>query len=113
MPVTKADDIFVAFITIPSKAAATELARTILDHKLAACVNIVPSIMSLYTWKGKKCEDKEEALMIVKTPGGAFERLCQHVTENHPYEVPEVIAFPLSVGFSAYVKWVREQVPTT
>lgn len=99
----------IALVTVPSMDVGREVARALVDRKLAACVNIVPSITSLYTWEGEVCAD-EEVLLIIKTTESAFDRLASAVKEIHPYDVPEVIALPLAAGSKDYLDWIQQVV---
>jgi periplasmic divalent cation tolerance protein len=103
-----ANDHIVVLITAPSGAVATAIATVLLDGKLAACVNVVSPIRSLYAWEGKRF-DEEEVLLIVKTRAALFEdRLVPAVKSVHPYEVPEIIALPILMGSKAYLDWIDE-----
>ncbi len=102
------DQPVVVFITVPSRDVDDQIARALLEQNLAACVNIIPSLHSLYTWEGKLCED-EEVLLIVKSRSSLFQqRLIPAVQALHPYQVPEVIALPISMGLESYLKWIGE-----
>jgi periplasmic divalent cation tolerance protein len=101
------DDIRVVYISIP-RDEADAFARSIVEERLAACVNIVPKIESYYWWDGTVNHDNE-ALLIVKTTAKKFPELKEYVQENHPYELPELIALPLIDGLAEYVAWVREE----
>jgi periplasmic divalent cation tolerance protein len=100
-------DKIVVFITAPKGDAGPTLARTLVEDRLAACVNILPDIRSIYAWEGEICDDGE-VLMVVKTRAALFERLRKFVVDAHPYDVPEVIALPLAEGHPAYLEWVEE-----
>mgnify|MGYP001766835452 CR=1 FL=1 len=98
----------VVLITAPSPETGEQIANVLLDQKLAACVNIVPQVKSLYTWQGQTCTDTE-ALLIVKTHAGLLkERLIPAVQAIHPYEVPEIIALPILGGLKSYLDWVDQ-----
>lgn len=95
----------VVFITAPDAKGAEKLGKLLLERKLAACVNRVPSVASQYWWKGK-IEKAEEHLLVLKTRTALLPVITQCVKENHPYDVPEVIALPILGGNSAYLEWV-------
>lgn len=98
----------VVLITAPSVDSAREIARSLLEQKLAACANILPGISSLYLWEDA-LHDDAEALLIVKTRMGLFEeRLVPAVQELHPYELPEIIALPVTAGLPAYLEWINQ-----
>jgi periplasmic divalent cation tolerance protein len=92
--------------TAPSDAAP-ELARTLVEGRLAACVNIVPKVRSIYYWKGK-IEDDQEALMLIKTTSEKMDSLTMRLKELHPYDVPEIISLEIqkNEGNSDYLDWV-------
>ncbi|KAL3066271.1 hypothetical protein OYC64_016259 [Pagothenia borchgrevinki] len=99
-----------AFVTCPNDTVAKTLARGIVENKLAACVNIVPAITSVYEWQGKIEEDSEVMLMI-KTRSSKVPALAEYVRSNHPYEVAEVISLPIEQGNPPYLKWIEGVVP--
>lgn len=102
-------DNIVVIITAPSKDVAKKISEHLLEKKLAACVNIVSPINSLYTWEGKMNDD-EEVLMIVKTRAAIFEtEFINAVKTTHPYDVPEIIALPIIMGSKDYLNWIDEE----
>ncbi|CAK9163601.1 unnamed protein product [Ilex paraguariensis] len=96
----------VVYVTVPNKEAGKKLAESIVKEKLAACVNRVPGIESVYQWQGEIQTDSEE-LLIIKTRESLLEALTEHVKANHEYEVPEVIAMPIIGGSLQYLEWVK------
>ena len=96
----------VVLVTTPTSEVAQEIANKLVSDKLAACVNILPEIMSIYTWDGEICEDSE-ILLIIKTRADLFEALSAQVQTLHPYEVPEVIALPITTGSEKYLHWIN------
>lgn len=86
---------------------ALQLANTLIDEKLAACINIVPGLTSIYRWQGKRETGTEELLMIKSTQDN-YPVLESRIKELHPYELPEVIAVPIQAGLPAYLNWVNE-----
>jgi periplasmic divalent cation tolerance protein len=96
----------VVYVTAPNEDEAAAIAKTLVGERLAACVNIVRPIRSVYMWQ-EKIEDDTEVLMIMKTQASLFERLCRKVKELHSYSVPEVIALPVVSGSDDYLAWLR------
>ncbi|XP_034675507.1 protein CutA, chloroplastic [Vitis riparia] len=96
----------VVYVTVPNKEAGMKLAESIVKEKLAACVNRVPGIESVYHWQGEIQTDSEE-LLIIKTRESLLEALTEHVKANHEYDVPEVIALPITGGNLQYLEWIK------
>ena len=99
----------VVLITAPNQEVAKTIARALVEERLAACVNILPGLTSIYRWQGEVAED-QEVLLIIKTTTFAFPRLKERVLALHPYTVPEIIALPIAEGHGAYLDWLRENV---
>lgn len=99
----------VVLVTAPSTDAALSLGRALVDERLAACVNVVPGITSIFAWEGKR-EEAAEALLVIKTESRRYAALEQRVLELHLYSVPEVLALTVEAGSPAYVQWVRDSV---
>ncbi len=97
----------IVFITTPEKDG-TKIAEILVKQKLAACVNIIP-VRSIYSWKGKIENDKEN-LLIVKTKDFLIEKLKKTITEIHSYEVPECIVLSIEDGLPDYLKWIDDTV---
>ena len=97
----------VVTITTPTVEVGQKIARILVGKELAACVNIVPGISSIYTWKAEICED-QEVLLIVKTRSDLFDSLSAAVAKEHPYDVPEIIAMPVVAGAASYLHWIDE-----
>ena len=97
----------VIFITASGEDEAARIARALVEEKLAACVNIVKNIRSIYSWQGN-IEDDSEVLMIAKTRKGLFDAVSVKVKELHSYDVPEIIALPIITGSPEYLKWLKE-----
>lgn len=101
------DELRVVMCTCPPDAAE-RLARGLVEQRLAACVNVLPRIRSIYRWQDAVSDD-EETLLIVKTRAAAFDALRDWLLRAHPYEVPEIIALPVTDGAPDYLAWVTEQ----
>jgi periplasmic divalent cation tolerance protein len=96
-------------MTFPSPEEAERVAAVLLDEHLAACVNLLPGVRSLFVWQGAR-EEAAEILAIVKTTQPCFGNLAARVKSLHSYSVPEIVALPLVGGDEAYLKWVVETV---
>jgi len=99
----------IVFITVSSKKEAEKIARQLIKNKLAACVNIVNGVKSLFWWKGK-VDQAKEILLIVKSRKEKFNKLAKLVKSSHSYAVPEIIAVPIACGFKPYLNWINESV---
>ena len=102
--------ILVVLCTCPHEVAPA-LARQLVEARLAACVNLLPQVQSIYRWQDQVQQDSEE-LLLIKTTAEGYPRLEQHLGEHHPYSVPEVLAIPVSLGLETYLQWVEEAVDT-
>lgn len=105
----KQSSVIVVLVTCPNKAVAGKLAETLVSQKLAACVNIVSAVRSVFWWQGK-LERCSEALLFIKTQKSRFEALKQAILKKHPYDNPEIIALPVIAGYPPYLSWVRDSV---
>jgi periplasmic divalent cation tolerance protein len=103
------EEFVVVLVTAGSSAEADRLARTLVDERLAACVNRIPSVRSVYRWQGK-VEESEEELLIIKSRRDLFPGLERRVRELHSYSVPEIVALPIVEGSRNYLEWLGEQL---
>lgn len=101
-------EALVVLCTCPNDGVARELAGRLVENRLAACVNILPEIRSIYRWQGELQEDGE-ALMIIKTTRDVYPALEAWLLEAHPYDVPEAIALPLEAGSRSYLEWIAAE----
>lgn len=97
---------YLVVTTCPHEAARA-LAESIVREQLAACVNIVPGLESVYRWKGT-IEEGRESLLLIKTTQASYPRLEGFIRANHPYELPEIVALDLAAGFVDYLAWIGD-----
>jgi periplasmic divalent cation tolerance protein len=102
-----AENHIVTLCTVPDRESAERIAHTLVEEHLAACVNLVPGLTSIYRWQGK-VEKEAEYLLIIKTGVSRFEVLKQRIKALHPSEMPEIIALPIIHGDAAYLNWITE-----
>ena len=102
-------DKILVLSTSDSAEQAREIARGLVEKRLAACVNVVPGIRSIYRWQGKM-EETGEHLLVIKSRRDLFERLQRELEQMHGYEVPEVIAMPVAEGSADYLAWLDRQL---
>lgn len=105
----KQTTVMVVLITVDKKELADKIAETLVTEKLAACVNILPQIESVYMWEGKLCRESE-LLLIAKTDLACYLRLEAKVKELHTYTTPEIISLPITQGSVNYLRWVRDSL---
>ena len=101
--------IVLAFSTCPNEATAKQIAATLVEERLATCVNRVSGVTSTYFWDGR-LQDDAEILLIIKTSQARVDALTDRLKTLHPYELPELVVIPVSGGNEAYLRWVREGV---
>ena len=104
-----AKDIRVVLATAPEVGVGRRIASTLVEERLAACVNLVPGISSIYRWDGGIQEDVE-VLLVVKTSEARCSELADRVRELHPYDLPEVLALAAAGGSAPYLDWVRREL---
>jgi periplasmic divalent cation tolerance protein len=95
----------IIFCTVPQFDFAQKFARELVTKKLAACVNILPAMTSVYAWQGE-IETAQEHLLIIKAQANHYSAIENWLKSNHPYEVPEIIALPITQGFPDYLNWI-------
>lgn len=103
------DRELIVLVTTPNNEEASRIAEALVSERLAACVNIIPAIESIYRWEGKVTRDSE-SLMIIKTTDERYAELELRVKQLHSYATPEAVAFKIERGSSEYLVWLRESV---
>lgn len=103
------DEPKMIFSTVPNREVGSTIAKKLLEEHLAACVNIVPGLTSLYRWEGEIHEDSEELLIIKTTTRHAQEAIAL-IADLHPYDTPEAIAFTITAGHPPYLRWINSSV---
>lgn len=103
-----ATGVYLAWSTCPDEGTARRIASRLVDERLAACVNIVPEVTSIYRWQGA-VETASECLLIIKTRGERLAELERRLGELHPYDVPELVTVAVEGGSAAYLQWLVEE----
>lgn len=99
----------IAVITnLPDSTSAFNLARDLVQLRLAACVNVLAPVTSFYRWEGRN-EETTEVPLLIKTTDARYAQLEEEIRKRHPYDVPEIIALPISRGLPAYLQWVAAE----
>lgn len=93
--------------TAPDEKTAIRLGRDLVKRRLAACVNVIPGLRSIYRWKGA-IHDDAEVLMVIKTRAGVSARAIARLKAQHPYEVPEAVVLDVQGGYGPYLEWVEK-----
>ena len=106
---TDLDHITLVMTSVGTEQQAVEISEELIMRRLATCINIVPCLRSIYRWKGKVCEDTEY-LLFVKTPERLFEEVSSAIREFHSYELPEILAMPVSAAEENFHRWVLQMV---
>jgi periplasmic divalent cation tolerance protein len=101
----------IVLTTLPADGDVESFARVLVDERLAACVNILPAMQSIYRWEGK-VEQASERQLIIKTAAAQVEDLKARIAALHPYDVPEMLVLPVSGGSEGYLQWIRDSVGT-
>ncbi len=100
-------DRILILTTHPDRAAAGDLARVLLEQRLAACINILPKMDSIYRWEGQ-IETGKEYQLVIKTRAARYAAVEQLIQQRHPYELPEIICLSVAEGLPAYLGWIDE-----
>lgn len=102
-------DCILLFNTCPDEAVADKIASLLVEQRHAACVNIMPNVRSVYRWKGK-LERDQECLLLIKSTQAHLQAIKSIIVDNHPYELPEIVAVPINAGLDDYLSWIHECV---
>lgn len=102
------DQVIIVFCNVPDEETGRSMARLLVEQRLAACVNLHPGLESVYRWQGQ-VEEARETGLVIKTTASQYASLEQALRFAHPYEVPEIIAVPVSAGLPAYLEWVAAE----
>jgi periplasmic divalent cation tolerance protein len=102
------EPVQILLVTAPDAAVGARLARSLVEARLAACVNLLPGLTSIYRWQGA-VEEASEVLLLIKTRASLVPRVAERVKQEHPYECPELVALDVQTGLAAYLGWVREE----
>ncbi len=105
------DAIFV-YTTVADHDAANRLAELLVETRVAACVHMIPGIVSVYRWQGKVRRD-DEVQLVIKSDAGRFDAIETLLRENHPYELPEIVAVRVDRGSRQYLNWIASEVSTS
>lgn len=100
--------VLLVLCTCPDAATGTALAESLVQARLAACVNRLPGVLSVYRWQDR-IEHAEETLLLIKSTSERFDELCAHIRQRHPYGTPEVLGVPASAGLPEYLGWVEAE----
>lgn len=101
------NDALLVVTTVPEQQIARDLAKAVLAENLAACINIISNVTSIYRWQQDLCET-DEYLLLIKTQQNCYSRLEAFIRTQHCYELPEIIALPITQGLPAYLGWIKE-----
>jgi periplasmic divalent cation tolerance protein len=106
-----ANEVRVVFCTFPDPETAHRISQAAVEKRYAACANLVPSVKSIYRWRDQ-VQQADETLVVYKTSVTCYPDLEEFLLRSHPYEVPEIIALPISAGSAAYLDWVIDSAGT-
>ena len=101
-------DLIIVLTNLPDRTSATKLAALLIEHRHAACVNILGECTSVYRWNGE-VNMATEVPLLIKTTLSEYARLEEKIRDNHPYEVPEILGIPVAKGLPAYLDWVNTE----
>ena len=104
---TTESDGLIILNTCPGSITAKNIATDLVANKLAACVQVIPGIQSYFRWAGK-VDSKEEYLLVIKTTAACYREVEKSIQALHPYELPEIVAVPISTGLAGYLTWLND-----
>ena len=99
----------IVFVTVPDQAVGEKIAHALIDERLASCANLIPGLVSIYQWEGRRHREPE-VLMVIKTRVDRFESLKERVLQLHPYQCPEIVSVPIEMGFHRYLQWIDGEI---
>lgn len=102
------DQTLMILVNVPDEATAHHMARSLVEGRVAACINILPGVRSVYRWQGK-IEEAQEVTLLIKTTQARYVDLEAAVKAAHPYDVPELIALPIVAGLPEYLSWIATE----
>ncbi len=102
-------EALVVLTTVENRADGERLAQLLVERELAACVQILPPMVSIYRWQGK-IERADEVLLLIKTTRTVYPKLEREIKQNHPYQTPEILALKVEAGLEAYLSWLAGSV---
>ncbi|TVQ91590.1 MAG: divalent-cation tolerance protein CutA [Chromatiaceae bacterium] len=107
MPSPRSDEALLVLCTCPDQASAEAIAADLVQSRLAACVNLLPGLTSVYRWEDQ-VEQASEVMLLIKTTAARVEALTNQVQQAHPYDLPEIIALPIADGLTPYLEWIHQ-----
>ena len=107
--ISKKINSYIVFSTVPSRKIARHIAKALIAAQLAACVNVIPHVESIFYWK-HKIDHASELLLMIKTQKKCLHKLKAKIKLLHPYDIPEIIGFPISWGNSDYLGWIQKSI---
>jgi periplasmic divalent cation tolerance protein len=102
------DQAILVLTNVPDLECAQLIARTLVEARLAACVNLLPAVQSIYRWQGQ-IEEATEITLLIKTTSQQVDSLQRAIVKLHPYDVPEIIATPIVAGYAPYLQWIATE----
>ena len=108
MQLSEHENPVLVYTTCPSLETAETIAGALVEDSLAACVNIIPGMISVYAWQGQRQQD-EEVVVLIKTTAGSAKLVIARIAELHPYDVPAGLVIPTAGGAPPFIDWIKEQ----